>query len=78
MTEIRCEDHSSDAVRRGDLLQFRLIYTATFILFLAAALIKRLLLPWHRGTGTRSQDKGTLFLRVKERAATFSALAFMG
>jgi hypothetical protein len=58
-------------------LQFFVIFTATFVLFLLAALTSRML-PWKWGTNDASAPRKSMIASVWEASGTATRYAFMG
>jgi hypothetical protein len=67
-----------DAMARKDTLGFRLIFTTTFLVFLLAAVVDRLVpLRWIMGAA-KSENYMAIFAEAKAAAATYTPFAFMG
>ena len=61
-----------------DALDFRLIYIASFIIFLASAALGRLM-PWRwLGWSSGSHRRGSIVGEARAAANTFTPFAFMG
>jgi hypothetical protein len=61
-----------------DAIEFRLIYIASFTIFLAGAAIERLM-PWRwLALWSGSRRRGSIIGEAKAAANTFTPFAFMG
>lgn len=62
---------------RKPSFEYYLIFAASFIIFLAAAIIERLM-PWTWLNISRDRARPSLFARALDAAKTCTAYAFMG
>jgi hypothetical protein len=66
------------AAKRKDTMGFRLIFAATFLIFLMVAIIDRLLpVRWLMGAA-KSESYPAVFAEAHSAAATYTPFAFMG
>lgn len=62
---------------RKPSLEYYLIFAASFVIFLVAAVIERLM-PWTWLNTSRDRARPSLFARALDAAKTCTAYAFMG
>jgi hypothetical protein len=78
MTEMTMTGTHSASRTRKDSLGFRLIFASTFLIFLMAAVVDRLVpLRWIMGAA-KSENYMAIFAEAKAAAATYTPFAFMG
>ena len=68
--------HDAKSAIDRNAIDFRLIYTASFIIFFAGAAFGRLM-PW-RWLGWSSGRRGSIISEARAAANTFTPFAFMG
>lgn len=69
---------SPSRVRKEDTVEYRLIFMVSFVIFLVAALVARVLPRQWRPYPSGSSPYGSIFDEAKSAANTFVPFAFMG
>ena len=58
-------------------VEFRLIFVATFVVFVTATFVSHLM-PWRWGSGPRADGNASIIERAREASSAITGFAFMG
>jgi hypothetical protein len=75
--DITSHDERQASFDRKPSVEYHLIFAASFIIFLVAAVIERLM-PWTWLNTSRDRVRPSVFARALDAAKTCTAYAFMG